>query len=318
MTSTQQINEDQGGNTIIRPDTKRVPQTHPIYRWCFTIPTSLDQKDHKLLWDTLIIYCKEFYFQVEKGEGGFIHFQGCLSLKHKERFATVKNFLGDKTHLEPCKNWGASVQYCTKIETRVAGFWTVDSSWVKIPSLFTAWHWELRELLTHDASDRWIIWIWEPIGNVGKSLFVKHMAMGYPDDVLAITSGASRDVSFMIKNQKILLFDFPRSQYDKINYQMIETLKGGFITSPKYESKTKIFDSPHIVCFANKPPKVDEMSLDRWLICKIVNGALQMDEENYSEVMTEERMNAALNPPGKAVRTARVKTKDLLPILEEH
>lgn len=297
--STVEIKRDQPGNTNIPVDKTRKPQTHPLFVWCFTLTIEIDQIDpekHKVFWDHLLSFCKKFTFQLEKGsKTGYEHYQGVFSLQHKERFETVKNLLGDKAHIEPCKNYNASVKYCSKEDTRIAGPWNENSSWVSCPPLNKGWQWELRSMLLKDPHYRTIYWIWEEMGGVGKTAFAKHMAI--MTKALVVTSGSSKDVSYMIKHDtKIIIFDFPRTQMERVNYGLIECLKNGLITSAKYETCTKVFNSPHIVCFANSPPNIESMSKDRWVIYKIVNDMLIEDNTDYS--LDSNIYNAALNPPG--------------------
>jgi len=43
----------------------------------------------------------------------------------------------------------------------------------------------------------------------------------------------------------------------------MEELKDGVLFSGKYESKTKIYDIPHVIVFANFLPKENALSKDR-------------------------------------------------------
>lgn len=308
MTRRKEIKTDQNGNTIMHSDLRTQKQTHPLFLWCFTLKTGqdqLDQIDLKRLWDSLMSFCKKFTFQLEKGdETGFLHYQGVISLKHKERFATVKNLLGDIAHIEPCKNYSASTKYCSKAETRIAGPWTEQSTWVVVPELTRPWQVKLKNILSLIPDNRSILWIWEEQGGVGKTMFAKHMAVR--EKAIVVTSGSSKDVSYMIDDPKIIIFDFPRVNIERVNYGLIECLKNGLITSPKYETSTKIFNCPHIVCFANSPPVVENMSRDRWLIYKIFDDDLFKDENNYFDVDPNlDIYNASLCPPSVVLRRPR-------------
>jgi len=57
-------------------------------------------------------------------------------------------------------------------------------------------------------------------------------------------------------------------------YQYLECIKDGQITTQKYQGKSLEFDEPHIVVFANWPPHVNQVSLDRWKIYELINGEL--------------------------------------------
>ena len=50
-------------------------------------------------------------------------------------------------------------------------------------------------------------------------------------------------------------------------------------TAVIYESKMKVFDPPHVICFANFEPKREAMSADRWAIvdleAPVLSGYLQ-------------------------------------------
>jgi len=70
----------------------------------------------------------------------------------------------------------------------------------------------------------------------------------------------------------IIIIDIPRS-YDigYLNYTAIEKLKDGLFFSGKYESLTKMFDSPHVICMANFPPDLTQLSVDRWVLINLTD-----------------------------------------------
>jgi len=48
----------------------------------------------------------------------------------------------------------------------------------------------------------------------------------------------------------------------------LESIKNGLIVNTKYETGSKLFNSPHIIVFSNMSPDVSAMSMDRWkIIC---------------------------------------------------
>jgi len=246
-----------------------------LYRWAFTLKSVYSNCDGidvpiepESLWSVLKMFCKEFVFQLERSEQGYEHYQGCFSLINKHRMAEVKNILGySYVHLEPIKNWAASKSYCSKAATRIRGPWDASSKFIKTISVLNYWQGPVFNVLEGPPDDRSIYWIYDIIGNMGKSAFCKYCAVYM--DAAVINNGSFTDIAFSIAdNPKIVLFDLTRSIEGRVNYSAMEALKNGMIFSGKYESKTKIFNPPHVMVFANFAPDLSAMSADRW---KIVN-----------------------------------------------
>lgn len=258
--------DEPGGNT-------RSPGRHQLYKWQFTLkstyksPSRDDEPiEPESLAAVLSKYSKIFYFQLERGEGGYEHYQGCFSLCVKHRFNEIKNMIGfSNIHLEGIKNWNASVNYCQKMETRVKGPWSHASVWVKTIDILNWWQSEIEKTLLASSDDRSIYWVWDSTGNVGKTTFCKYMAVKHGATVL--NNGSFSDLAFAIpENPKIILFDLPRTIEGRVNYSAIEACKNGMIFSGKYESRMKIFNPPHVAIFANFGPDLRAMSLDRWQV----------------------------------------------------
>lgn len=253
------------GNT--KSDGKTIPQNQ-LYCWFFTYNNPDEPEKPEKLANFLKEFCKKFYFQLEKGEKcGTLHFQGVFSLKIKEYFATVSNILGKQFHIEPVEKWFKAVNYCAKSETRIAGPWDHESTFIKtITNLFPVQQSILNIILNARKNNetRYILWFWEPIGNIGKSELVLYL--GVHHKALLLNNACSKDIAFSIDNQEIVVFDFPRLAEDRTNYTAMEQLTNGWIFSGKYESKTKMFNKPIVVAFANWPPNIESMSKDRWKI----------------------------------------------------
>ncbi len=127
---------------------------------------------------------------------------------------------------------------------------------------------------------RFINWFWESKGAWGKSHLAKYMAqqMG-----AYVVSGKNLDVlstiATIVKKDggcpPIIIFDVPRVNEGHVSYQAMEGIKNGIFYSGKYEGSMVIFNSPHVIVFANLPPDQSKLSSDRW---KITN--LREDEED--------------------------------------
>jgi len=80
--------------------------------WCFTLNNYMEAEVLKLQSDKY-----QYVFQEETGENGTPHLQGVIRFKEPVRFTAVKKLNG-RAHWEKCKNWNASLKYCSKVETR--------------------------------------------------------------------------------------------------------------------------------------------------------------------------------------------------------
>lgn len=79
--------------------------------WCFTLNNYMESEVNKLQSDAY-----SYLFQEEKGENGTPHLQGVIKFKEPVRFSAVKK-LNCRAHWELCKNYNASLNYCSKEET---------------------------------------------------------------------------------------------------------------------------------------------------------------------------------------------------------
>ena len=74
----------------------------------------------------------------------------------------------------------------------------------------------------------------------------------------------SADIKYAYEGERVVLFDLTRSQQEHFNYEVMESVKNGTMFSGKYESKVKVYASPHVVVFANWLPDYSKLSMDRW------------------------------------------------------
>lgn len=129
------------------------------------------------------------------------------------------------------------------------------------------WHdWQkwLLAHLTTVPNDRTIIWITDAVGGTGKSTLVQHLITSFPEDYTTL-SGAVADMAYAYEGERVAFFDVPRTKPTKMDhlYEFAEQLKNGSFLSTKYESRRKIFPSPHVVFFSNSPPEAGKWSEDR-------------------------------------------------------
>jgi len=264
----------ENGNTNHSPVSQK--QDSPALHWTFTWNNYI-QTDIEPFETYLKNSSRKYIFQEEKSESGTIHLQGYLELSKKERLSKLKKF-NDKIHWEKCRNIEASIQYCQKEETRngqIFKFGFPKEVKVYEPNL----PWQL-ELLGRVSNDREIEWIYDPIGNTGKTCFAKYLFIkkkwpyfigGKGNDILHILT-----TYVMEKGEpEVILFDFPRSLEGRISYAAIESIKNGIWSSGKYEGTCVAINCPRIIILSNWLPDRSELSADRWWIREIAEGSLR-------------------------------------------
>lgn len=129
------------------------------------------------------------------------------------------------------------------------------------------WQETLYARLILEPDDREIIFIVDTTGNQGKSWFARYFKQLH-DTAQIVIPGKKADMAFVIdEDMKTFFFDCPRSkQGDFIQYDFLEELKNGLISSPKYESKLKWLKKPHVVVMMNEYPDRSKLSEDRYSI----------------------------------------------------
>lgn len=65
-------------------------------------------------------------YQLEEGEAGTQHIQGVVAFQNAISLAGARAIHG-RAHWEVCQNIPASIEYCQKEDTRVAGPWVVGT-----------------------------------------------------------------------------------------------------------------------------------------------------------------------------------------------
>ena len=152
---------------------------------------------------------------------------------------------------------------------------------------FYDWQKEIYELCKTEPDDRSIYWYWEPIGGIGKTQFIKYMV--HKENVLFCNGGKYNDIMNLVFNTDMdycdcIMFDIPRSHGGKISYSSLESIKNGMVCNTKYETGTKLFNSPHVIVFANFPPECpEELSEDRWHIIEIKSESNKSMEDTLTK-----------------------------------
>lgn len=269
MSELEQL-EISGGNTEIPPKSSKKQTIQCLY-YCFTFNNYTEKEIEQL--EQIFQHETDWYiFQEEKGESGTIHLQGIIKLKRKQRITELKKW-NNKIHWETTKSISGSIAYCQKTSSRCGkiysrGITISDNSIIKVEEPY-GWQLDVISLIESVPDKRKIHWFWEPNGNMGKSSLCKYLVVKYNALIL---SGKASDMFHAIskaKNRHIIIIDCPRSNFDYINYGALEQIKNGLIFSGKYDSSHIVFNTPHIIVFANEEPNYNSMSADRWDVRRI-------------------------------------------------
>lgn len=290
---------------------------HHAMRWTF--PITADVKNHQLYIDETKVFLGKnsdnWIFQHEKGASGADHVQAYLHTKLKVRSSQLADSL--KSHMSakfgsqlapmywcrPASDVGkdALKKYCMKADTRVAGPYASKRIYTgaDLPTQLYPWQQTVVTAITEECkNNRRILWIYDPVGNQGKSVLGKLCAFKYKMPMFTFAKAA--DMLYLVsqnQNCNAYLFDLSRSKPAAVDmadiYHALEQIKCGYIQSTKYKPETILQDPAHVVVFANFKPEAGKLSDDRWVVYELSNNELHL--------MNKKRR---LNPAGAAAAAA--------------
>lgn len=219
------------------------------------------------------IHAIKYAFQEEIGpETGTPHLQGMVMFKDEKR-STVWD-PHSKGHWEKLKDTSGKYQLKDESRKPEGRQWTKGfPKPIKIIQDLYPWQKKIEDIILSEPDDRTVHWYWEATGKVGKSAFVKYCVVKHK--VLFCDGGKKADLVNLVFNQNMdettcVMWDLPRVNKSNISYSTIESVKNGMVCNTKFETGVKIFNSPHIIIFANYPPlDMEGLSLDRWIITEL-------------------------------------------------
>lgn len=284
-TKCEEISKDGNTNSSFSKTVIKETDRDNAINWCFTLNNYSDSENGAMvLW--LNLNSKEYVVGKEIGENGTPHLQGYVSLYKKARLSALKK-VNVRIHWERCRNVVDSKVYCAKdgnyICKGVREFELIKNDMFvykgeDLPSVGELYDWEIDvlDIINGKVDDRKVIWIYDSVGNSGKSMFCKYLMWNY--NISCLSKGKYSDIMNILFNKiiigKTVVFDLPRNNGNKISYDALESIKNGVIVNTKYETGEKLFCKPHVFVFANVPPEEEKLSLDRWCIYEIVNKTL--------------------------------------------
>lgn len=268
MTNSSNSSKEKG-NT--KPSPK---QDNPKKRYCFTLNNYSEKEYNDLLCFFKLNSSNKYIIGREIGESGTPHLQCYCNFANKIRFTALKKIC-DRLHVEVCRGTEVeNLKYCAKELNYTSNCIVPKETQLITREMMREKQLEICDMFKddeHPIFGRKIYWFWEKNGNWGKSITATYMI----DNMNATeVSGKGADVlcgiAKLIETQgqcpPIVIYDIPRCNVDFVSYMSIEKLKDGKFFSGKYESGMVRYNKPHIICFANEPPDMDKLSLDRWIV----------------------------------------------------
>lgn len=262
----------------------------PAKTWVFTLNNYTEQEYTQI--KSLVGVSKGIVGK-EVGENGTPHLQGTITFKKAYRLTALKKLL-PRAHWEACKAVDASWNYCMK-----------DGSWEKLGNQVTVTTRvivdDLKKISFGDLTEkskklveainelpddfRTINWIYDAVGNSGKTLISKYYNDNY-EDVLVVCGKGDRIKHSITsycestrRSPKLIIWDLPRDT-KHISYTGLEEVKNGLFFNTRYEAKIVRYNPPKIVVFANFLPDECALSSDRWNIIYLQDKKAKVDHFN--------------------------------------
>lgn len=216
----------------------------------------------------------KWIYGFEKGELGTPHLQCYFRFEKETRRTSIKKYFARDFYIDLVKKNKKDTDikidteqfdYCSKSDNYKSNY----NPHPKIIKTLRPWQQKIEEIILAPADERKVYWFWEEVGGIGKSAFCKYLCFKYK--ALYIDEGKKADLINIIYNadmfdNRIVVIDVPRDNGNKVSYKAIEQIKNGMICNTKYETGMKLFNSPHLIIFANFPPEEHKLSADRWVI----------------------------------------------------
>lgn len=146
------------------------------------------------------------------------------------------------------------------------------------------WQSEVLKELEQESDSRTVRWIFDSVGNTGKSHFQKSLV--FRKNAVLIPVDNAREMmrirSTVRPQANIVLLNFTRTiadtkMLDQI-YSGIESIKDGLYVSTKYVGSFVVQEHPHVFVFANFLPRLESVSMDRYKFSRIVKKTLILEK----------------------------------------
>jgi len=268
---------------------------------CYDIRLSADRCSVAEVKEAFKRLCKKWVFQTEKGDTGYLHYQGRISLIKKRRKPEIMKLWNSMELKMPFPEYfeptvseeyrTGSMFYVMKEDTRVDGVFTdelekkLEEEYV--PKQYRGYTDDKLRPFQYDIKykfrefdDRRINLIYHPEGNGGKSTIASVMELeGKAIDMPPINDSKELVqvlcdicVDGKLRDPSPIFIDMPRAmEKNKLSgmYTAIEQIKKGKLYDLRYHYKKWWIDSPIIWVFTNTLPNLEHLTNDRWRLFTI-------------------------------------------------
>lgn len=276
------------GNTIPQLSSNEKGPKRPSQSqyWCFTFNNYKIEHMEILERRFKEMGC-HYIFQEEVGgddeeNPGTPHLQGYMEFDDRRgRWSELK--LPKQIHWEKRKGTRVdNIKYCSK-----------EYTWIGTPKRFSRllkppralklleekqlrdWQKGLLSVISEEADDRTLIWLWSESGGIGKTTFSKYLVAKYGAIILGgkgadVRNGVLTHIKDRGSTPDLCVFPIPKSfSKEYLSYEALENVKDMLFYSGKYEGGTVFGNCPHVVVFSNFYPDTSKMIEDRWKIWQI-------------------------------------------------
>lgn len=200
------------------------------------------------------------------------HWHAYFESKNQVRFSTLKSQFG-KCDIQKCKGTPKqNFDYISKDGKFKTNMKYKVQKPLKIIKDLYPWQQQIVDIVKQEPDDRTVYWVWSAEGCKGKTSLIKYLVVNH--DALVV-GGKVSDISNSLHNYReekeyypeLICINLARDARN-LSYKGIEAVKDGLVTNTKYECRQHVFNSPHVIVFANNLPNFEMLSKDRW---KIIN-----------------------------------------------
>ena len=252
-----------------------------VYDFRYSADIDGSRVSHETIVSRLKGIAKKYVFQLEKGDTGYVHYQGRMSLIKKRRKPELLSLFGGlaPNYLEPTctrEYLTGDMFYQMKLDTRIGGPWKDDDVVIYIPrQIRLIEHLRPFQQTIIERLDEWdtrtINVVYDTSGCIGKSTLVGYCRAHQLARCLPTVTDC-KDMMRMVCDMPTAasyIIDMPRSMNkERLGgfYSAIEMLKDGYAYDDRYSFKEKVFDCPNIWIFTNDLPCTSYASRDRWKV----------------------------------------------------